>query len=66
MEMTVMKLHRIWPALGLAAALAWPLAGHAADPVAGTTKFSQRCSSCHSVASTATVDRGRNSPAMIR
>lgn len=61
-----MKLHRLWPALSLAAILAWPLAGHAADPVAGTTKFSQRCSSCHSVASTATVDRGRNSPAMIR
>lgn len=61
-----MKPNRLWPALSLAAVLAWPLAGHAADPVAGTTKFSQRCSSCHSVVSTATVDRGRNSPAMIR
>jgi cytochrome c553 len=55
-----------WQALGLAAALAWPAAGFAADPVQGSTKFVQNCSSCHSVASTATVDRGRNSPAMIR
>ncbi|MGM9488576.1 choice-of-anchor D domain-containing protein [Ideonella sp. YS5] len=55
-----------WPALSLAALLAWPLAGHAADPVLGSSKFSQNCSGCHSVASTATVDRGRNSPSMIR
>jgi hypothetical protein len=62
-----MKLLRSWwPALGLVAALAWPTAGFAADPVQGSSKFVQRCASCHSVASTATVDRGRNSPAMIR
>lgn len=61
-----MTLRSLWPAFGLAAVLAWPAAAHAADPAAGTTKFSQRCSACHSVASTATVDRGRNSPAMIR
>ncbi|WAC71636.1 choice-of-anchor D domain-containing protein [Roseateles sp. SL47] len=38
----------------------------AADPVAGQTKFSQNCASCHTVASTASVDRGRNNPAMIQ
>jgi hypothetical protein len=61
-----MTFRSLWPALGLAAALAWPAASHAADPVLGSTKFSQNCSGCHSVASTATVDRGRNSPSMIR
>jgi len=62
-----MKSHHFWrPALALAAALAWPVAGHAADPVQGSTKFSQRCAGCHTAASTATVDRGRNSPAMIQ
>ena len=61
-----MSLRNLWPALGLAAALAWPVASHAADPALGTTKFSQNCAGCHSVASTATVDRGRNSPSMIR
>jgi hypothetical protein len=54
-----------WTALGLAAALAWPAAGFAADPIQGSSKYVQRCSACHSVASTATIDRGRNSPAMI-
>lgn len=61
-----MTFRKLWPALGLAATLAWPTAGHAADPVLGSTKFSQNCAACHSVASTATVDRGRNSPSMIR
>lgn len=61
-----MTSRNLWLALGLAAALAWPFASHAADPVLGTTKFSQNCSGCHSVASTATIDRGRNSPSMIR
>ena len=56
----------LWLAFGLAAVLAWPVASHAADPILGTTKFSQNCSGCHSVASTATIDRGRNSPSMIR
>lgn len=45
--------------------LATPSA-QAADPVAGQSKFSQNCASCHSVASTASVDRGRNNPAMIQ
>ena len=49
----------------LAAAGALPSAALAADPVAGATKFGQSCSSCHSVASTAAVDRGRNSPSKI-
>ena len=61
-----MSTRPLWPAIGLAAALAWPAASHAADPVLGSTKFSQNCTACHSVASTATVDRGRNSPSMIR
>lgn len=52
--------------LGLVAALAWPIASQAADPVLGTSKFEQNCSGCHSVASTNKIDRGRNSPAMIR
>jgi hypothetical protein len=51
--------------LGLVAALAWPIASHAADPVLGTSKFAQNCSGCHTVGSTAKVDRGRNSPSMI-
>lgn len=38
----------------------------AADPVAGQSKFSQNCASCHTVASTSSVDRGRNNPAMIQ
>lgn len=38
----------------------------AADPVAGQTRFSQACAACHTVASTAVVDRGRNNPAMIQ
>ncbi|WP_141101006.1 choice-of-anchor D domain-containing protein [Roseateles aquatilis] len=38
----------------------------AADPIAGRTKFSQVCAGCHTVASTAVVDRGRNNPAMIQ
>ncbi|HEX5683180.1 MAG TPA: choice-of-anchor D domain-containing protein [Ideonella sp.] len=61
-----MTSRNLWAALGLAAALAWPVAGHAADPILGTTKYSQNCSGCHSVASTAAIDRGRNSPSMIR
>lgn len=52
--------------LWLVAALAWPIASQAADPVLGTSKYAQDCSGCHSVASTAKVDRGRNSPSMIR
>eukprot|EP01036_Dinobryon_divergens_P061017 gene61017-81352_t len=48
-------------ALALLPAAAW-----SADPALGTSKFSQNCAACHSVASTASVDRGRNSPAMIR
>lgn len=52
--------------LGLVVALAWPIASQAADPVLGTSKFAQNCSGCHSVASTAKIDRGRNSPSMIR
>jgi Abnormal spindle-like microcephaly-assoc'd, ASPM-SPD-2-Hydin len=55
-----------WPALGLVATLAWPVAGFAADPIQGSSKFSQICAGCHSVASTAVVDRGRNSPAKIQ
>jgi MYXO-CTERM domain-containing protein len=51
--------------LQLALVLAVPAGAWAADPVAGSAKFSQTCAGCHSVASTATVDRGRNSPAMI-
>lgn len=47
-------------ALTLSLPVAW-----AADPVAGSTKFGQICAACHTVASTATTDRGRNSPAMI-
>lgn len=38
----------------------------AADPVLGQSKFSNNCASCHSVASTSVVDRGRNNPAMIQ
>jgi len=51
--------------LWLALPFAIPGAAWAADPVAGSTEFVQNCSSCHSVASTRVVDRGRNSPAMI-
>ncbi len=47
-----------------AAVLASP--AFAADPVAGQTRFSQACAACHTVASTAVVDRGRNNPAMIQ
>lgn len=43
-----------------------PAAAWSADPALGTGKYSQNCASCHSVASTASVDRGRNSPTMIR
>lgn len=49
----------------LGGCLAAPGIAWSANPVAGATKFSQDCASCHTVASTATVDRGRNSPAMI-
>ena len=55
-----------WSALTLGLALSIPGSAWSADPVLGTTKFSQRCAACHSVASTASVDRGRNSPAMIQ
>jgi len=51
--------------LPLALSIALPGGAWAADPVAGSAKFSQICASCHTVASTATTDRGRNSPAMI-
>jgi len=51
--------------LQLALFLAVPAGAWAADPVAGSATFSQICASCHTVASTATTDRGRNSPAMI-
>jgi hypothetical protein len=51
--------------LPLAILLAIPGAAWAADPVAGFNEFVQNCSSCHSVASTAVIDRGRNSPAKI-
>jgi hypothetical protein len=51
--------------LRLALCLAIPGAALAADPVAGSATFNQVCASCHSVASTASTDRGRNSPAMI-
>src|SRR6185436_17416324 len=47
-----------------AAVLAGP--AFAADPIAGQSKFTQVCAACHTVASTAVVDRGRNSPAMIQ
>ncbi|WP_431264184.1 choice-of-anchor D domain-containing protein [Roseateles chitinivorans] len=47
-----------------AAVLAGP--AFAADPIAGQSKFSQVCAACHTVASTAVVDRGRNNPAMIQ
>ncbi|WP_082938917.1 choice-of-anchor D domain-containing protein [Mitsuaria sp. 7] len=47
-----------------AAVLAGP--AFAADPVAGQARFSQVCAACHTVASTAVVDRGRNNPAMIQ
>lgn len=42
------------------------LPARAADPIAGQSKFTQICAACHSVASTAVVDRGRNNPAMIQ
>jgi len=51
--------------LPLALALAIPGEAQAADPVAGSARFGQICAACHTVASTATTDRGRNSPAMI-
>eukprot|EP01035_Chromulina_nebulosa_P030450 gene30450-40464_t len=58
-----MKTHRFSSLLALALL---PAAAWSADPALGTSKFSQNCAACHSVASTASVDRGRNSPAMIR
>jgi hypothetical protein len=61
-----MSTRLLLPALGLAASLAWPVTSQAADPVLGSTKFAQNCSGCHSVASTASIDRGRNSPAKIQ
>ncbi|MFZ2987755.1 choice-of-anchor D domain-containing protein, partial [Ideonella sp.] len=51
-------------ALGLALLL--PASAWSADPTVGATRFSQNCTACHSVASTANTDRGRNAPAMIR
>lgn len=59
-------LPSFWSALSLAAAVLWPASAWSADPVQGSTKFQQRCTACHSVASTAAVDRGRNNPAMIQ
>lgn len=58
-----MKSHHLSHLLALALL---PAAAWSADPAAGTSKFSQNCASCHSVASTSSVDRGRNSPSMIR
>ena len=60
-----MKHMSIWSSVLLALCLAIPGVARSASPTNGATKFSQNCSSCHTVASTATVDRGRNSPAMI-
>lgn len=54
---------RRW-AIALMAGLA-PLLAWSADPVAGASKFSQNCAACHSVASTSSVDRGRNDPTKI-
>ena len=42
-----------------------PLAARSADPVAGGTTFNGICAACHTLASTAVVDRGSNSPAKI-
>src|SRR6185369_11267861 len=61
--MKLSSLHKCL--LPLALAFAIPGAASAADPVAGSAEFVQNCSECHSVASTAVIDRGRNSPAMI-
>ncbi|TXD68050.1 cytochrome c [Mitsuaria sp. TWR114] len=52
-------------AVAIAAALLVPLQAAQAQ-VAGQTRFSQVCAACHTVASTAVVDRGRNNPAMIQ
>lgn len=60
-----MKNMSAWSTTLLGLCLAIPTAAWSADPAAGATKFSQNCTSCHTVASTATVDRGRNSPAKI-
>ena len=60
-----MKSLSLWNVILLSLCLAAPATSWSADPVVGSAKFSQICSSCHSVASTATTDRGRNSPAMI-
>ncbi|MEP6505144.1 MAG: choice-of-anchor D domain-containing protein [Betaproteobacteria bacterium] len=60
-----MKNLSIWSSMLLGLSLAIPGVAWSADPVAGASKFSQNCTSCHTVASTATVDRGRNSPAKI-
>lgn len=58
--------HLLRNALALAFALVLPAAAWSADPIAGQAKFTQICSTCHTVASTAVDDRGRNSPAKIR
>lgn len=51
---------------GLLVALFISVDAQAADPVAGSSKYLVECASCHSVPSTAKIDRGRNSPTMIR
>jgi len=60
-----MKNLSIWSSMLLGLSLATPGVAWSANPATGASKFSQNCSSCHTVASTATVDRGRNSPAKI-
>lgn len=60
--------HRLkpWRFFGLIAAMLSPLVAWSASPTAGSAAFVRSCASCHTVASTAVDDRGRNSPALIQ